>query len=142
MFHLLLLLKILISLSVVPISEYQDTVGPMCRSVADAAIILSVIAGKDARDPFTDEQPDALPDYTAALGHPTLQGVRIGVPREAIMSEDWVKDYPGIIPAFEEALEVLKGLKATIVEPADFKETAELKEWKVELQALTVEFKV
>ncbi|KZS98728.1 amidase signature enzyme [Sistotremastrum niveocremeum HHB9708] len=126
---------------VVPISEYQDTVGPMCRSVADAAIILSVIAGKDARDPFTDEQPDALPDYTAALGHPTLEGVRIGVPREAISSEDWVKDYPGIIPAFEEALEVLKGLKATVVESAEFKEIGELKEWKVELQALTVEFK-
>jgi len=38
---------------VIPISEHQDTVGPMARSVKDAAYILSAIAGKDANDNYT-----------------------------------------------------------------------------------------
>ncbi|KZS97273.1 amidase signature enzyme [Sistotremastrum niveocremeum HHB9708] len=126
---------------VIPVSEYQDTVGPMCRSVADATVILQVIAGKDNRDPFTAAQPSVVPDYTAALGHRDLEGLRIGVPWGAFKDGDFIKDWPGVIEAFKEALEVLSALKAIVVEPADFKELQELTDYKIEMHCLTVEFK-
>ena len=65
---------------VVPISEHQDTVGPMTRSVADAAIILSAIAGRDPRDNFTLAQPAVVPDYTKALRADGLKRVGGGTP--------------------------------------------------------------
>jgi amidase len=51
----------------------------MCRSMTDAAIVLTAIAGKDSNDNFTLAQPDTVPDYTKALNTSALQGVRIGV---------------------------------------------------------------
>jgi len=53
--------------NVIPISEHQDTAGPMTRTVKDAAAILSVIAGKDPKDPYTAAIPfRKIPDYVAA----------------------------------------------------------------------------
>ncbi|KAJ7914941.1 amidase signature domain-containing protein, partial [Mycena leptocephala] len=46
---------------VIPISAHQDTVGPMTRSLTDAAIVLSVIVGKDPNDNFTLAQPPVVP---------------------------------------------------------------------------------
>jgi Asp-tRNA(Asn)/Glu-tRNA(Gln) amidotransferase A subunit family amidase len=57
----------------------RDTVGPIVRSIADAAAVLSVIAGKDPLDNFTLAQPDTVPDYTKALNKSALAGARIGV---------------------------------------------------------------
>lgn len=54
-------------LPVIPISPNQDTVGPIVRSVADAAVVLNAIAGRDPADNFTLAQPINLPDYTKAL---------------------------------------------------------------------------
>ncbi|KAF9442738.1 amidase signature enzyme, partial [Macrolepiota fuliginosa MF-IS2] len=71
---------------VIPISEHQDTVGPMTRSMTDAAIVLSVIAGKDPNDNFTLAQPDVVPDYTKALNKNALRGKRIGVPRHVFLN--------------------------------------------------------
>ncbi|KAK7062779.1 hypothetical protein VNI00_000268 [Paramarasmius palmivorus] len=59
---------------VIPISANQDTIGPITRSVSDAAIVLSVIAGKDPNDNFTLAQPDTVPDFTLALDANALQG--------------------------------------------------------------------
>jgi amidase len=42
---------------VIPISEHQDTVGPMARNVTDAAYVLSIVAGKDRYDNYTQAQP-------------------------------------------------------------------------------------
>ena len=64
---------------IVPISETQDTAGPMTRTVADAAAELQAIAGKDPADPETDAQPAPLPDYVASLDANALAGKRIGV---------------------------------------------------------------
>lgn len=61
---------------VFPLAPSLDHIGPMTRSVADAAAMLQVIAGFDAQDPTTLREP--VPDYTAALG-PNLDGLRIGV---------------------------------------------------------------
>ena len=64
---------------VVPISHSQDTPGPMTTSVADAALVLSVIAGSDPLDPATADADKHKTDYTAGLTTSSLKGVRIGV---------------------------------------------------------------
>src|SRR5262249_39228430 len=64
---------------IVPISETQDTAGPMTRTVADAAAELQAIAGKDPSDFETDAQPAQLPDYVASLDPNALAGKRIGI---------------------------------------------------------------
>lgn len=52
---------------VIPISQNQDTIGPIVRSVTDAAIVLGAMAGRDPTDNFTLAQPLKVPDYTKAL---------------------------------------------------------------------------
>lgn len=64
---------------IVPISASQDTAGPMTRSVADAAAVLSVIAGSDPADPATAEADKHKTDYSAALAGASLKGLRLGV---------------------------------------------------------------
>ena len=63
---------------VIPLSWTLDHVGPMCRTVEDTAIVLSVIAGHDDREPTTVDEP--VPDYTATLGRVTA-GLKLGTPR-------------------------------------------------------------
>ena len=69
---------------IVPIAHSQDTAGPMTRYVADAAIMLSVLAGPDERDPATRSAAGQFgQDYSAALDAGALEGLRIGVVRSA-----------------------------------------------------------
>lgn len=100
---------------VIPISEHQDTVGPMARTVKDAAYLLQAIAGKDPYDNYTSAIPRTpLPDYVAACKLSSLKGKRIGVPRNYL---DLAK--PGtefLFSAFEAAIEVIKKAGATIVD--------------------------
>ena len=74
---------------IVPISSAQDTAGPMTRCVADAAVLLGVIAGADPDDPPTDDTPDPAArdrsihaDYTKFLDAAALAGARIGIWRD------------------------------------------------------------
>ena len=57
-----------------------DQVGPMTKSVEDAAILLGALAGHDEMDGTTPRDP--VPDYAAALEGATLKGVRLGLPKE------------------------------------------------------------
>ena len=57
-----------------------DQVGPMAKSVEDAAILLGAIAGHDEMDGTTPKDP--VPDYAAGIEGASLKGVRIGLPRE------------------------------------------------------------
>ena len=73
---------------VIPTWPYLDTHGPLARTVADAALLLAVIAGPDPSDPLAFESPWHLP----ALRDDALDGVRLGlveahVPREAMTAE-------------------------------------------------------
>ena len=54
-----------------------DRIGPLARTVRDAATVMSVIAGRDPRDSTSASVP--VPDYAAGLGRP-LEGLRIGIP--------------------------------------------------------------
>jgi amidase len=110
---------------VIPITIHQDTVGPLARTVRDAATVLSVIAGIDKHDNITSAIPNdgKLPDYVAATTkYKNLTGVRIGVARNGIETDllygNVNRSY--ILSAFESSLSVLRDLGAEIVDPADF----------------------
>ncbi len=65
---------------IIPISHTQDTAGPMARNVADAAILLGAMAGKDKSDPATSEADNRRArDYTKFLDPNGLNGVRLGL---------------------------------------------------------------
>jgi aspartyl-tRNA(Asn)/glutamyl-tRNA(Gln) amidotransferase subunit A len=84
-----------------------DQIGPLSRSVADAAIVLGAIAGQDSRD--STSAPVAVPDYTAAL-QTDLRGLRVGVPKEYFPDD---LD-PAVRAATLAAIDVVRSLGATI----------------------------
>ncbi|KAJ7120177.1 amidase signature enzyme [Mycena epipterygia] len=127
---------------VIPISAHQDTVGPMARSVTDAAIVLSIIAGRDPNDNFTLAQPPIVPDFTKALNENALEGKRIGVPRLVFLNDSMTGNHPSINVAFEKALLTIKALGATVVDPADMPSAEEFVTSHNETIVLTVDFKV
>ncbi len=99
---------------IVPISATQDTAGPMTLTVADAALLLTVMAGSDASDPASQEADAHKADYTKALDANALQGKRIGVAR-------WLTGYHGPTDTlFEEALAELKEAGAELVDIKTF----------------------
>ncbi|MEW4448691.1 amidase [Qipengyuania sp. JC766] len=95
---------------VVPISSTQDTAGPMARSVADAAKLLSAIAGEDTADPVTRTVPNRVADYSQGLAEYSLEGVRIGVMRNQIGDDDRVRE------VFEAALADMEAAGAVLVD--------------------------
>ena len=62
-----------------PLSWSMDTPGPITRTVEDAAALLQVIAGHDARDPLSSRRP--VPDYAGSL-RAGVRGLRVGIVRE------------------------------------------------------------
>ncbi|AUX70625.1 amidase [Porphyrobacter sp. HT-58-2] len=72
---------------VVPISSTQDTAGPMTKTVYDAALLLTAIAGEDPADPVT-LTAKRVADYTQDLETASLKGVRIGVMRDQVGNRD------------------------------------------------------
>ncbi|KAI4250661.1 MAG: hypothetical protein L6R42_008688, partial [Xanthoria sp. 1 TBL-2021] len=99
---------------VIPISERQDTVGPMARTVKDAAYLLQAIAGKDLDDNYTLAQPfESPPDYVGACNYSSLRGKRIGIPRNVITPGEG--DGP-VLAAFDTAIQIIRRAGATIVD--------------------------
>lgn len=97
---------------VIPISSTQDTAGPMTQTVADAARLLSAIAGEDPADPVTLTVSNRLEDYTSGLSSYSLEGVRIGVMRNQIGNREDVK------AVFKAALADLERAGAVLVDIA------------------------
>lgn len=127
---------------VIPLSQSQDTVGPMCQSVADAAAILSIIAGRDTEDNYTMVQPESVPNYIQHLKKDGLKGARIGVLRK-IYANSTVSKYPDyIISEFNKTIdEVFRKLGANITDPADLETVDEIISSNNELTVLTFDFK-
>ena len=94
---------------VYPNSFSFDHVGPMAWTVADCAIMLGAIAGRDPLDPASAAV--ALPDYCAALTG-DIRGLRIGVVRH-FHEEDIATD-PAVTHALEDAFDVLRSLGAVL----------------------------
>jgi len=118
---------------IVPIAHSQDTAGPMARSVADAAALLSVIAGSDPRDPATAEADRHATDYTRFLDAAGLKGKRIGVVRQLAGAE------PNADRVLEQAIALMKAQGAVIVDPVTVPHLADLGD--PEMTVLLYEFK-
>jgi amidase len=98
---------------IIPIAHSQDTAGPMCRTVEDAAIVLGAITGTDLKDVATfTSRGRAASDYTQFLDKEGLKGARIGIPRDYYY-EDLSDDQKQIV---EEAIRIMKQQGAVIVE--------------------------
>ncbi|CAE6442977.1 unnamed protein product [Rhizoctonia solani] len=126
---------------VVPISPHQDTVGPMARSVADAAVILSIIAGRDNKDNYTQTAPSKVPDYTQFLDVNAIKGKRFGVPRAVFTNDSVTGNHPSINTAFNKSLDIIRSLGGIVVDPADLPSAYEIPDtpgWAV----LNVDLKV
>jgi len=119
---------------VVPISHNQDTPGPMGRTVADVAALLTAIAGSDAADPATKDADAHKTDYVAALAGATLKGKRLGVLRFT------TGNVPEVDALFEAALAVLRAQGAEVVELPDYKPPSSLGD--DELAVLLTDLKV
>ncbi|WP_421935005.1 amidase [Phenylobacterium sp.] len=117
---------------IVPISASQDTAGPMARNVADAAALLTALAGSDPADPATLEADSHRTDYLKALDPAALKGARIGVLRVTAGRS------PQTDAVFDQALAALKAAGATLVEvtPPDTSQVGALEDL-----ILRVEFK-
>ena len=95
---------------IIPIAHTQDTAGPMTRTVADAAILLGVLVGRDKTDPITAASSKGKKDYTKFLDRAGLLGARIGVARQFIGSNAKAGEL------FEKNLEVLRNGGATLID--------------------------
>ena len=119
---------------VIPIAHSQDTAGPMARTVADAAAMLTAMAGSDARDPASTLADQKKTDYTRFLDRDGLRGKRIGVVRSQLTSSsDWVAAF------VQSQLAVLTAQGATLVEVPEVPNTAKYAE--TELTVLLYELK-
>jgi len=99
---------------IVPISATQDTAGPMTRTVADAAYLLTAMVSQDAQDPATQTQPKVRVQYENYLNKDGLKGKRIGVIRDPFRMHE---ELPGI---FEQSIAVLKKNGAEIIDNLGF----------------------
>jgi amidase len=103
---------------ILPISHSQDTAGPLTRTVRDSAILLNVLAGRDALEDPATQHMQRPSDYTEGLDKDGLKGARIGVPSDP---DDPLNDfYFGKLPArskavMAKAIEVLQDCGAIIV---------------------------
>ncbi len=118
---------------IVPISATQDTAGPMTRTVEDAALLLTAMAGTDPKDPATAQADRRREDYAARLKPDALKGARIGVMRYA------AGFHPQTDAVFEAALATLKAQGAVLVDVPEFPNRGEI--GQNELVVLLVELK-
>ena len=119
---------------IIPISQTQDTAGPMARTVADAAALLRALAGVEPVEPTTGAACSHIEtDYTRFLDPNGLRGSRLGV----------VRKYAGfnmhVDRVFEEALAALKSAGAEIIDPLEIPNIDKLDE--AETEVLHFEFK-
>jgi amidase len=118
---------------IVPIAHSQDTAGPMARTVADAALLLTAMTGADPADPATSAR-HAGRDYTKDLRADALKGARIGVAR---------KQYFGYSDAADrlvnQAIADMKTAGAVIVDPANIPTASKMD--ACENEVLLYEFK-
>ncbi len=121
---------------IVPIAQSQDTAGPMTRTVADAALLLSALTAADPEDPAMRNRPGPVhQDYTRFLVPTGLQGARIGVMRRLIGCNDKLDRL------LFSSLATLRGQGALILETELPLSGGPLQDSNSELEVLLYEFK-
>jgi amidase len=111
-----------------PARPTTDTLGPVTRTVKDAAILLDVIAGYDRNDPVTAYAVGNIPDsYTSFLGPNGLKGARIGVVRQAMdaKTDPTSTDYRKVRTVIDKAIGDLRRLGADIIDPVEIPDAIE-----------------
>ncbi|PHH86842.1 hypothetical protein CDD83_9679 [Cordyceps sp. RAO-2017] len=128
---------------VIPVSRRQDSVGPIARTVRDAAHLLAAIAGPDPRDNYTSAIPFSAPrDYVAACRPDGLRGRRIGVVRN-IRDIERVEE-PSTTPslaAFDRSLEVLRAAGAEVVDNITLPSLVEYRKFPYQIVTLTADLR-
>ncbi|CAN5238664.1 amidase [soil metagenome] len=118
---------------IIPISATQDTAGPMCRTVRDAALLLGALTGIDNNDSITNESHGkSYKDYTPFLVKDGLKGKRIGIEKSHLEGNE------AIVALYKQATQLMKTLGAEIVEIDIVKPFNEI---TGEFQVLLYEFK-
>lgn len=119
---------------IIPISHSQDTAGPMCRSVTDAALLLGPLTGVDPRDPATAaSRGNSQNDYARFLDPAALKGARIGVTRKFMGISDKTER------VYHAALQALKDAGAILIDPLDLPDPGPM--GRAEWEVLAFEFK-
>ncbi len=96
---------------IIPISHSQDTAGPLARTVSDAALVLTALAGSDPRDPAcADADRRRQPDYTVFLDNSGLKSARIGIHRPTGQL------HPGVGDVFENAIRAVRDGGAEVID--------------------------
>ena len=119
---------------IVPIAHSQDTAGPMTRTVADAAALLTVLAAVDPADSATAVRARVQSDYTKALDPDGLRGARIGIVRNRLFGTN-----PAADALANAAISVMKARGAVIVDPANIPSLGQFDD--SEFEVLLYEFK-
>src|SRR5512133_3484524 len=118
---------------IIPISASQDTAGPFAKTVTDAALLLSAMAGTDPDDEPTVKNKIPVRDYTRFLDANSLKGKRIGV------EKSFLRHHEGIDKLLKQALSQMEQAGATIVEVEFMHKAGEF--GKAENERLEFEFK-
>jgi Asp-tRNA(Asn)/Glu-tRNA(Gln) amidotransferase A subunit family amidase len=100
-----------------PLVVFQDTAGPMARTVMDTAILLDVLVGYDPEDEYTTAFTIAghKGSYTQSMDRDSLQGARIGVLKEAFGSDN-DSDCAAVNKVAREAIAAIKSAGADVIE--------------------------
>lgn len=110
-----------------PAKPSTDTLGPIARSVKDAAIVLDVLAGYDVNDPITAEAVGRMPTtYTQSLDSAALRGARIGVIRQPLdpKTDATSEEFLQVRAVIDRALADLRRLGAEVVDLAAIQDIA------------------
>jgi len=119
---------------IIPIAHSQDTAGPMCRTVTDAAILLGALTGVDSRAAATNaSKGKALVNYMPFLDANGLKGARLGIVRKSFGFND------GTDKLLNAAIEEMKKQGAVIIDPAEIPTAGKFDD--SELEVLLYEFK-
>jgi amidase len=119
---------------IVPIAHSQDTAGPMARTVADAAALLTVLAGADASDEATRDADAHSADYMRHLDRNALQGARLGVVRSQFAGRNDL-----VAPEIEKGLALMREHGAVLIDVPEVPNVA--KYGRSELEVLLYELK-
>jgi amidase len=118
---------------IIPISQTQDTAGPMTRTVRDAALLLGALTGTDETDPASKaSEGKSKTDYTPFLVSDGLRGKKIGV------EKSYLKVHEAVDALLVKALDQIRGAGAEIIE-VDFRKMLKIE--GAEYQLLQFEFK-
>ncbi|MEK3673939.1 MULTISPECIES: amidase family protein [unclassified Paenibacillus] len=108
---------------ILPLSNTQDTAGPMARTVRDAVLLLNALLGQDDSDAAMGTNTGRLhADYTVFLDADGLKGARIGIPRDYYFEE--LTDEQ--LALFNASVDRMRELGATIIDPAEITTAREI----------------